>query len=66
MTWSVVHLDGDYSPAVQTKGHGHCGMQDLADLDITESEEAAVEGSLFILISGLSIVLIAQAIYLQD
>ena len=46
MTWPAVNAGCDYSPAVQTKGHGYLEMQDLAA--ITESEEAAAEGSLFI------------------
>ena len=46
MTWPAVHAGCDYSPATRTEGHRYLEMQDLAD--ITESEEAATEGSLFI------------------
>jgi len=48
MTWPEVDPDCDYSPAVQlqTKGHRHRELQDLADLK--GSEEVATEGSLFI------------------
>ena len=45
MAWPAVNPSCGYSPAVQTKGHRHLEIQGLAD--ISESEEAAAEGSLF-------------------